>query len=254
MSDAELPRMYTDLADWFHLLTAPWEYVEESGWYLQAIREAAGATPTTLLELGSGGGNNAFHYKQHVPGVTLTDVSEGMLALSRRLNPECEHVLGDMRTLRLGRQFDAVLVHDAVCYMTTLADLRQAILTAFVHLRPGGVAVFAPDHVRELFPVDGATDHGGNDNAVRGLRYLEWTYDPDPADSLYTVDYAYLLHEKGQPTRSVYDRHVCGLFSRAEWLGLLADVGFSHASVKPFEHTEVEPGSLEVFVATKRST
>jgi SAM-dependent methyltransferase len=250
MSDAGLPRMYTDLADWFHLLTAPEEYVEESEWYLRAIREAAGGMPMTLLELGSGGGNNAFHYKRHVPAVTLTDMSEGMLALSRRLNPECEHVLGDMRTLRLGAQFDAVLVHDAVCYMTTLADLRQATVTAFVHLKPGGVALFAPDHVRELFPAHGMTDHGGNDNGQRGLRYLEWTFDPDPSDSLYVAEYAYLLHEEGQPTRTVYDRHVCGLFSRAEWLQLLSEVGFE-ASVKPFEHSEVEPGSLEVFVAKR---
>jgi SAM-dependent methyltransferase len=210
--------------------------------------------PTTLLELGSGGGNNAFHYKHHVPHVTLTDVSKGMLSLSRRLNPECEHVQGDMRTLRLGRLYDAVLVHDAVCYMTSVADLCHAMQTAFVHLRPGGMALFAPDHVRELFPKLGATDHGGNDNAHRGLRYLEWTYDPDPSDSIYLVDYAYLLHEDGQPTRSVYDRHVCGLFSREEWLGLLREVGFVEASVKPFDHSEVEPDSLEVFLATKKST
>jgi SAM-dependent methyltransferase len=250
MSDVGLPHMYTDLAEWFHLLTAPWEYVEESEWYLRTIREAAGGMPTTLLELGAGGGNNAFHYKEHVLSVTLTDVSEGMLALSQRLNPECSHVVGDMRTLRLGREFDSVLVHDAVCYMTTLDDLRQAMQTAFVHLRRGGVALFAPDHVRELFPVDGATDHGGNDSAGRGLRYIEWTYDPDPADSVYLVDYAFLLHEEGLPTRAVYDRHVCGLFSRAEWLRVLADVGFD-AKVTPFEHSEVEPGTLEVFVATK---
>ena len=50
-----------------------------------------------------------------------------MLALSRALNPECEHLAGDMRTLRLGRVFDAVFVHDAVCYMTTRADLREFI-------------------------------------------------------------------------------------------------------------------------------
>ena len=50
----------------------------------------------------------------------------------------------------------------------------------------------APDHVRENFRT--STDHGGQDEAEasRGLRYLEWTWDPDPGDSSYTVDYAYL--------------------------------------------------------------
>ena len=59
--------------------------------------------------------------------MTLVDRSAGMLAVSQRLNPECEHVLGDMRTVRLNRLFDAVLIHDAIMYMLSLADLLQAL-------------------------------------------------------------------------------------------------------------------------------
>ena len=127
MADA-LPYMYTDLAGWFHLLTAPEEYAEEADFYWGCLVEAAGETPRTLLELGSGGGNMALHYKQWVTP-TLTDLSDGMLALSRTIHPDVEHVQGDMRTLRLGRTFDAVLAHDAVMYMTTEDDLQQAIET-----------------------------------------------------------------------------------------------------------------------------
>ena len=47
---------------------------------------------------------------------------------------------GDLRTLRLGRSFDAVLVHDAVMYMTSERDLRSMAVTAFQHTRPGGAA------------------------------------------------------------------------------------------------------------------
>ena len=42
-----------------------------------------------------------------------------------------------MRTLRLATTFDAVFVHDAVCYITTEEDLRAVADTAFVHTRPG---------------------------------------------------------------------------------------------------------------------
>lgn len=171
-----------------------------------------------------------------------------MLALSRILNPECEHIQGDMRTVRLRRVFDAVFVHDAVAYLTTEAELRQAMITAFVHCRPSGVALFAPDHLRETFTP--GTEQGGHDGAGRALRYLEWTWDPDPGDTTYLVDYAYLLHEEGQPMRCLHDRHVEGLFSRAIWLRLLAEVGF-RAIVRPLEHSEVPLGTVEVFVATK---
>jgi hypothetical protein len=46
--------------------------------------------------------------------MTLVEPSVGMLAVSRALNPDLEHVQGDMRTVRLGRHFDAVFVHDAI--------------------------------------------------------------------------------------------------------------------------------------------
>jgi SAM-dependent methyltransferase len=247
-----LPLLYTQLADWFHLLTAPDEYAEEAEFYFRALSEATGAPPRTLLELGSGGGNNASHYKRYVQSATLVDLSEGMLELSQRLNPECEHIQGDMRDVRLGRVFDAVFVHDAVCHLTTEDELRQAMQTAFVHCRPGGAALFAPDHTRENFDLAHNTEHGGRDGNGRALRYVEWTFDPDPSDTTYLSEFAYLLHEDGQSTRCLYDRHVYGLFSRADWLRLLTQVGFA-ASVRPFEHSEVPPGSLEVFVGIKPS-
>ena len=104
-----------------------------------------------------------------------------------------------MRSVRLGRIFDCVFVHDAVGYMTSESDLRRAMETAFVHCRPGGAALFAPDHVRENFRP--STDHGGHDAGARGLRYLEWTWDPDPTDTTCVADYAYLLRESDGSVR-----------------------------------------------------
>jgi SAM-dependent methyltransferase len=243
-----LPRMYAELADWFHLITAPDEYAEEADFYFSTIAAASTPPPKTLLELGAGGGNNAYHYKHHVTA-TLSDLSADMLRLSQQINPECEHIQGDMRTLRLGREFDAVFAHDALDYMITHEDLRQALKNAFVHCRPGGVALFAPDHLRENFAE--STETGGHDGNGRAVRWLEWTFDPDPSDTTYVAEYAYVLHETGKPTRFEYDRHVGGLFARAEWLQMLEDVGFVDVAVKPFNHSEVPPGSLEVFVARR---
>ena len=243
-----LPRLYTELAGWYHLLTAPEEYAEEADFYWGCLVDAAETEPRTLLELGSGGGNMASHYKRRLETVTLTDLSPSMLALSRTINPELEHVQGDMRTLRLGRTYDAVLVHDAVMYMTTEADLRQAIETAYVHLGPGGVAVFAPDFVMETYRP--STDHGGHDGDGRGLRYLEWSFDPDPDDTTCITDFTYVCREGDAPPWCEQDRHVVGLFSREVWLRLLGEVGF-RATIRPLIHSEVEPGDVEVFVAVR---
>lgn len=243
------PLMYTDLAPWFHLITAPEDYAEEAAQAIALLTEAIGESPRTILELGSGGGNNASHMKAHAT-LTLTDLSQPMLDLSMGLNPECEHVQGDMTTLRLGREFDAVFVHDAVSYLTTEEALRAAIETAYVHTRPGGAALFAPDAVKDRFVP--ATDHGGHDgvdDVARSLRYLEWTWDPDPNDTTCITDYAYLLRE-GDQTRVVYDRHVEGLFSRATWLAAFADIGFV-VEMRESVWAESEPMGAELFLARR---
>lgn len=223
-----MKKTYNDLASWWPLFSAPEDYAEEAAFFHAIFEEFSTPKARTLLELGSGGGNNASHLKPHYT-MTLVDPSPGMLAASRALNPECEHIEGDMRTLRLGRAFDAVFIHDAIMYMTTEADLRAALRTAFEHCRPGGVALFTPDYVRESF--EPGTDCGGHDGDGRALRYLEWKYDPDPTDSTYTVDYAFMLREGGE-TSVVHDRHIEGLFPRARWIALMEEVGFS-ASVRP---------------------
>ena len=242
-------KLYGELASWWPLMSAPEEYAEEAGIYQRALTEASSHRRplVTLLELGSGGGNNASHLKARFT-MTLVDASSKMLDVSRALNPDCEHIQGDMRTLRLGRRFDAVFVHDAIAYMTTERDLKAAMETAFVHCEPGGVALFAPDHVCENFAP--STDHGGNDADGRGLRYLEWTWDPDPSDCLYTVDYAYLIRERDGSVRVEHDRHVEGLFSRVDWLGWLSATGFQ-SRVVPIEHSDLALGEYEIYVATR---
>jgi len=217
-------RMYSDLAPWFHLVTHPSDYAEEADFVCRVVDGTIEGEASTLLELGSGGGNNASHLKARF-ACTLTDVSPEMLALSRTLNPECEHLVGDMRTLRLGRTFDVVFGHDALSYLTTEDDLRAALETAAAHLRPGGVVVLTPDATTEIFTP--GTDHGGHDGeGGRSARYLEWTHPPDPPEATsYVVDYALVVREPGGDARAVHDRHVLGLFPEDTWRRLLVEAG-----------------------------
>jgi SAM-dependent methyltransferase len=234
-----LPAMYDELAPWFHLLSAPADYDDEAASALDLLRDAVDGPIERLLELGSGGGNLASHLPTEI-ALTLTDLSPAMLELSSALNPAAEHIAGDMRTLRLGRTFDAVLIHDAICYLTTEEDVQAALETAWRHLRPGGAAVILPDHVRETF--EPGTDHGGEDERPegggRGIRYLSWTTDPDPGDTSYQTDYALLLRHVDGRIEVRHDRHVEGLFATADWLRLLAAVGFTaHAVVDAWQRT-----------------
>jgi ubiquinone/menaquinone biosynthesis C-methylase UbiE len=238
---SDLPKLYSELSSWFHLLSSPPDYAEEADFARKLIVEASATAPATLLELGSGGGNNASHLKAHF-SLTLVDLSQGMLDLSRGLNPECEHIQADMKTLRLARTFDAVFIHDAIMYMTSEEDLRLALQTAARHCKPAGVLLVMPDMIKETFV--SLTTHGGHDSNTgdtRSIRYIEWTFDPDPSDTTYTVDFAYLLREGSAPVRVVHDTHVFGIFPRETWLESFRAAGFEPRAVS-------DPWGREVFV------
>lgn len=239
--------LYSDIADWWLLVSPPEDYVEEAPFYSQLLIDTADADVSRVLELGSGGGSNAFHMKKRFR-LTLVDLSPDMLRQSRTLNPECEHLEGDMRHVRLGREFDAVFVHDAASYLASEEDLRLASETAFLHCRSGGAVMFGPDHTRESFSE--MTHLGGRDGDGRSLRYLEWYTDPDPEDDTCLLDMVCVLREADDVVRVVHDRHVLGMLSQQQWLDALTEAGFEARAV-PSPPSEEEGFAGVVFVGKK---
>ena len=61
----KLPRMYTEFASWWPLISAPQESAEESQFYQEMLVKACKIQPNTMLELGCGGG------KQRLPPEVL---------------------------------------------------------------------------------------------------------------------------------------------------------------------------------------
>jgi SAM-dependent methyltransferase len=235
-------RLYSDLAGWWPLVSPPSHYVEEAADLIPLLQGSDAVPPLTLLELGSGGGSLAYHLKDRFT-LTLSDRSPHMLAVNRDVNPECEHILGDMTTLDLGREFDRVLVHDAIMYATTPDTVRATLRTAVKHCRMGGRVVVVPDFVRETF--EPSSDIGGEDGSDgRALRYLEWTWDPDPADHTYQVAYAFMLREADGQIRVEQDLHREGCFPRADWLAWFSEAGM----ITQIHH---DPWKRDVFVGIK---
>ncbi len=217
-------RLYGELAGWWPLISPPAEYAEEASYLAAVLSSTAAIGVHDVLDLGSGGGHVAVYLRDRF-ALTLTDISDDMLAVSRRLNPRCRHVRGDMRTMRLPRQFDAVLTHDAVDYVTTRHDLALVIATAFAHCRPGGIAVFVPDYVKDDFrALTGGG--GGGDGTGRRATFREQTWDPDPADDWVQAEYEFILREADGAVQVIKEIHRLGTFSREVWRRLLTGAGF----------------------------
>jgi SAM-dependent methyltransferase len=229
MAESSSYSLYAELAGWWPVISPPVEYSDD-GAVITAIFASAARPVRSVLDLGSGGGHVALHVRDD-RAMTLVDLSAAMLEVSKRLNPDCEHIAGDMRTIRLGRQFDAVLVHDAIDYVTSQDDLRRVIRTAFVHCRPGGLAIFAPDHTAETFRA-GTGGGGGHDGTGRQASFRERTSDPDPDDDWVLAEYEFTLRDADGTVQVVPEAHRLGSFRRDTWLALLAAAGFA-AEVRP---------------------
>ena len=218
-------RLYRDLAWLWPRFSPPAEYAEDAGHWRAALRARLGGGRHALLELGSGGGHTLSHLTADF-ALTAADLSPAMLSLSAALNPGVVHYRGDMRTIRLGRAFAAVLVHDAIDYMLTPEDLRAVFATAKAHLQPGGILLISPDYFRETFagPV---VMHWIRPGPDLDLTVIEYCYDPDLSDTTIESLFFFLLQEPGRALRVEQDRHTTGLFPSDLWLRLLTESGFA---------------------------
>ena len=216
-------RLYNDLAWIWPIISPVAEYVEESEQFVRIINENSQIKVKTMLHLGCGGGRSDHTFKKYFQ-VTGVDLSNKMLAQARKLNPEVTYKSGDMRTVRLNKTFDTVVIPDSIDYMATKKDLRQAYQTAFRHLKPGGIFLALIDEYAEKFQQNKCFIDSHSSGDIE-LASIENYYDPDPKDTSYEVTFIHLIREKGK-LRIETDHHICGLFALSVWQELLKEVGF----------------------------
>lgn len=218
--------MYDEFAHLWQQISAPEDYAEEAVEVREALFDLLQGGPgpyrPTMLEMGVGGGNSLSHMTDFVDAVA-TDSSPEMLDVSRRLNPSAEHVVGDMRTLRLDRKFDAVLILDAISYMFTEDDMRKTFDTARAHLEPGGVFIAGPDWIKGITPVPNLSCKLGK---AGELSYAEFVHDTDPEDTEIEVIFNFYVPQPDGSVKVEEDRHRHGLFPLETWLLTMRDAGF----------------------------
>ena len=225
-------RAYSELAWTEPIIAPPEEYAEETEQYSKAIKEHSKIEVRTLLHLGCGAGGNDYTFKKHY-NVTGVDISEDMLEIARRLNPEVVYYHGDMRTIELGECFDAVAVPDSIGYMTTEKDLRSAIMTAQKHLKPGGVLLIVAS-IAEQFRQNNFIYTGSREDI--DITLFENNYILDTAGTSYEATLIYLIRHKGKP--EIYtDHHICGIFKLETWLDLLKGAGFHNVNQVKIDHS-----------------
>lgn len=242
-------RLYSDLA-WLWPMwgNTKGEYAVFCEHITQLIKKYSKRDIHSLLNMGCGGGKNAFNLKKHF-AITGIDISPAMLDLAEKLNPECTFLKMDMRYFSLKSEFDAVLIDDAVSYMITESDLYAVFNKAYEHLAPDGVMVVVPDSTKETFKQNAThVYYAESDSKPKNIDvvYIENNYDPDPKDDTFEGMMIYLIRENGE-LRIEQDLDILGLFSLELWEKLLYKVGFEIFKEKYVE----EQNEYTLFVCLK---
>jgi ubiquinone/menaquinone biosynthesis C-methylase UbiE len=213
---------YNELAWTEDLLADPSDYEREVACYVDLIRRSSLHAPRTLLHLGCGAGGHDAEFKRHFV-VTGVDISRGMLDKARLRHPDLEYIEGDMRTVRVDREFDVVAIPDSIDYMSSLPELQMAIGTAVAHLKPGGVLLVV-GKIRETFRDNNFAYTGEQKNlhvTVLENNYIN-RYRPDT----YEATLVYLIREHDDLSIRT-ECHVLGLFSQEAWKEVFAGAGLT---------------------------
>lgn len=142
--------MFGHYARYYNLLYCDKDYAAEAD-YVDRLIQKMQPGARTILDLGCGTGRHDFLFTEKGYVVTGVDRSEEMLAVARERLASLDSFVakslafhhGDIRDVRLGRVFDAVVsLFHVMSYQPTNADLQQAFETAAAHLKPGGIFIF----------------------------------------------------------------------------------------------------------------
>lgn len=142
--------VFAGYARYYDLLYRDKDYAAESR-YVASLIEAFAPGARDVLEIGSGTGGHAAELAAAGYSVCGVDMSPSMLeaAGARRADAPADVAarmkfsLGDARSVRLDRRFDAVIsLFHVMSYQTSNADLASAFRTAKEHLRDEGVFIF----------------------------------------------------------------------------------------------------------------
>lgn len=184
-----------------------------------------------VLDLGCGTGLHLAALRRSFGCIaTGVDLQPGLIDYGQAAHPGLELLIGDLRSIRLGRQFDAVLcLGNSLSYQLTDADLRAAAETFATHTRPGGHVVI----VTLLKPLLGGGNSTLNDELVTATVERESLWD---ADARIVTTRRTWTHHDGGVDEDLMRRRVTPL---EELTDLLVGVGFADVAEVEREQTFV---------------
>jgi ubiquinone/menaquinone biosynthesis C-methylase UbiE len=197
----------------------------------------------TLLDVACGTGLHLKYLKDDF-SCTGIDISKAMLKIARKNAKGVTFKEADMKTLKLGKQFDVITcLLSSIGYAKTYSNLKRTIRNFSKHLKKGGLVLIEPSHANSVY-VKGEprlTTYEGKDAKIARINVTNIRQ----ATAVLTMHI--LIAERGKDAKYFIDKHELGLFGIKKTLSIMKDAGLKSKYLK----NGLMPGR-ELFVGIKK--
>jgi ubiquinone/menaquinone biosynthesis C-methylase UbiE len=235
--------LHNKLAKYYDRVYSFKDYLDETVRLQNLIIKYLESGGNTLLDVACGTGLHLKHLKDDF-SCTGVDVSKSMLKIARKNAKGVTFKEADMKTLRLGKQFDVIVcLLSSIGYVKTAASLEKTIRNFSKHLKKGGLTLIEPSHAKSFY-VNGEpriTTYDGKDAKIARVNVTRIR------QATLVLSMHILIAERGKDAKYFVDRHELGLFGINNTLRIMKAAGLKSKYLK----NGLMPGR-ELFVGIKK--
>ena len=236
-------RIHNQLAKYYDRFYSFKDYLDEAVRLQNLIIRYLKSEGNSLLDVGCGTGLHLKHLKNDF-SCTGVDVSKSMLKIARKNAKGVTFKEADMKTLKLGKQFDIIVcLLSSIGYVKTVTSLEKTIQKFSKHLKKGGLALIEPSHAKSTY-VNGEpriTTYNGKEVKIARVNFTKLR------QATAVLNMHILIAERGKDAKYFVDKHELGLFGINYTLKVMKAAGLKSKYLK----NGLMPGR-ELFVGIKK--
>lgn len=235
--------LHNKLAKYYDRVYSFKDYLDEAVRIQNLIIKYLETGGNTLLDIACGTGLHLKHLKDDF-SCTGVDISKAMLKIARNNAKGVTFKVADMKTLKLGKQFDIITcLLSSIGYAKTYSNLERTMQNFSKHLKKGGLALIEPSHAKSLY-VTGEpriTTYDGRDAKIARINVTKIR------QATAVLNMNIVIAERGKEAKYFIDKHEIGLFGINNTLKIMKAAGLKSKYLK----NGLMPGR-ELFVGIKK--
>ena len=235
--------LHNQLSKYYDKVYSYRDYLDEAVRLQNLIIKYLESGGNALLDVACGTGLHLKHLKDDF-SCTGVDVSKAMLKIARKNVKGVTFKEADMKTLKLGKQFDVITcLLSSIGYVKTAVSLEKTVRNFSQHLNKGGLVLIEPSHAKTAY-VSGEpriTTYNGKDAKIARVNFTKIR------QATAVLNMHLLIAERGKDVKHFVDSHELGLFGINSTLKVMTAAGLKAKYLK----NGLMPGR-ELFVGIKK--